>query len=193
MPKALDLTNKKFGKLTAIKKVQSRNGNTYWLCQCECGNQKEIQTSNLTSGATLSCGCLTKNPNKEIYCLNCGTKLNKNQYKYCSIKCQHSFERQKYMDNVNRGVEDGLKKTGNTTKVSDSIRSYLFEKYNNKCQLCGWGMINPATGKTPLEIHHKDGDKTNNKEYNLQLLCPNCHSLTPNYKYLNSQKYKEEH
>ena len=71
MPKALDLTNKKFGKLTAIKKVQSRNGNTYWLCQCECGNQKEIQTSNLTSGSTLSCGCLTKNSNKEIHCLNC--------------------------------------------------------------------------------------------------------------------------
>lgn len=194
MPKALDLTNQQFGKLIAIKKAPSRNGNTYWLCQCECGNQKEIQTGNLTAGLTRSCGCLTqKNPQKEIYCLNCGEKLNKNQQKYCSAKCQASFERKIYVDKVNAGLIDGLKKTGTTTKVSDNIRSYLFEKYDNKCQLCGWGVIHPITGKIPLEIHHIDGDKTNNKEENLQLLCPNCHALTVNYKYLNSKKYKEEH
>lgn len=28
------------------------------MCQCECGNQKEIASSNLKKGATLSCGCL---------------------------------------------------------------------------------------------------------------------------------------
>ena len=59
MPKALDLTGKRFGKLVAISKAPSRNGKTFWLCQCDCGNQKEIQTNNLTSGATQSCGCLS--------------------------------------------------------------------------------------------------------------------------------------
>ena len=63
MPKALDLTGQKFGKLTAIKRAQSRNGKTYWLCQCECGNQKEIQTGHLTSGVTQSCGCLNASIN----------------------------------------------------------------------------------------------------------------------------------
>lgn len=57
MPKALDITNQRFGKLVAISKVPSKNGKTYWLCQCDCGNQKEIQTSHLISGATTSCGC----------------------------------------------------------------------------------------------------------------------------------------
>jgi len=38
MPKALDLTGQKFGKLTAIERLPSRNGKTYWLCKCECGN-----------------------------------------------------------------------------------------------------------------------------------------------------------
>ena len=42
MPKALDLTNQKFGRLTAIKKAPSRSNKTYWLCKCECGNEKEI-------------------------------------------------------------------------------------------------------------------------------------------------------
>ena len=58
MPKALDLTNQKFGRLVALKKVDSKSNKTYWLCQCECGNQKEIQTSHLINGAIQSCGCL---------------------------------------------------------------------------------------------------------------------------------------
>lgn len=32
-----------------------------------------------------------------------------------------------------------------------------------------------------LQVHHKDGDKTNNTLENLQLLCPNCHSYTDNF------------
>ena len=192
MPVALDITNQIFGKLTAIKRVPSRGGKTYWLCRCECGQEKEVQTCHLISGATQSCGCLTKNSKKETHCLNCGKELNKKQFKYCSLKCQRSYERKQYVQKVNEGLCNGTKKSGDTTKISDSIRSYLFQKYNNKCQLCGWGISHPITGKVPLEVHHKDGDRNNNKEENLQLLCPNCHSLTENYKYLNSKKYKKE-
>ena len=57
MAKPLDLTNQKFGKLTAISKAPSRSGKTYWLCKCECGNEKEIQTSHLRNGSITSCGC----------------------------------------------------------------------------------------------------------------------------------------
>ena len=32
MPKALDITGQRFGKLVALKKAESRKGNTYWLC-----------------------------------------------------------------------------------------------------------------------------------------------------------------
>lgn len=190
MPKALDITGQRFGKLVALKKVESRKGNTYWLCQCDCGNQKEIQTSHLTLGQTKSCGCLNRIKSKEEFCLNCKVELQKGQYKYCSIKCQREYERNIYIEKVNNGEENGLKKTGNTYKISDNIRSYLLQKYDNKCQKCGWGEINPITGKCPLEIHHKDGDKTHNELDNLELLCPNCHSLTSNYKYLNSKKFQ---
>ena len=60
---SLDITGKRFGKLVAISKAPSKNGKTYWLCQCDCGNQKEIQTNHLTSGATQSCGCLNDSIN----------------------------------------------------------------------------------------------------------------------------------
>ena len=56
MPKAIDITNQKFGKLTAIQKSESRGGKTYWLCKCECGNEKEVQTSHLRNGSIQSCG-----------------------------------------------------------------------------------------------------------------------------------------
>lgn len=55
--KLIDLTGKKFGKLTVIKKTKSRNKRTMWLCECECGNKKEIGGSELKSGTTKSCGC----------------------------------------------------------------------------------------------------------------------------------------
>lgn len=44
------------------------------------------------------------------------------------------------------------------------------------------------TGKVPLEIHHIDGNYLNNNISNLQVLCPNCHSLTSNYKALNNNQ-----
>lgn len=47
--------------------------------------------------------------------------------------------------------------------------------------------IEKVTGEPPLHVHHIDGDATNNSEDNLQLLCPNCHSLTENYGRLNAK------
>lgn len=55
-----DLVGKKFGKLTVIKRAKNRGHNTCWLCQCECGNLKEALASNLKTGVTNSCGCITK-------------------------------------------------------------------------------------------------------------------------------------
>ena len=53
MSAAIDLTGQQFGHLTAL----IRNGQR-WLCQCDCGKKKSIQTTHLRSGATRSCGHL---------------------------------------------------------------------------------------------------------------------------------------
>lgn len=59
-------------------------------------------------------------------------------------------------------------------------KSHLIKERGRKCEDCGgtkW------KGKDmPLEIHHIDGDRTNNGYDNLQLLCPNCHALTDNWR-----------
>ena len=73
-------------------------------------------------------------------------------------------------------------------QISMHIKTYLFKKYDNKCSKCGWSQINPYTNSIPLEIEHIDGNYRNNKEENLRLLCPNCHSLTETYKGANIHK-----
>jgi hypothetical protein len=56
----LDLTNKKFGKLTVIEYNGRGKYHNEWLCQCDCGNPNLIKVteSNLATGNTKSCGCL---------------------------------------------------------------------------------------------------------------------------------------
>lgn len=55
-PPRNNLIGKNFGYLTPIEWL----GNGKWLCECKCGNQTEVETSNLTSGNTKSCGCYQK-------------------------------------------------------------------------------------------------------------------------------------
>lgn len=55
-----DLTGKTYGRLKVIGFTGIRSPNhASWLCQCECGNFKDILGVNLRSGHTKSCGCLT--------------------------------------------------------------------------------------------------------------------------------------
>jgi len=118
---------------------------------------------------------------KERFCKVCGKELLHRQTIYCSKKCKMNHDQQmyeKYISDWKNGNEDGVY---SDYVVDKRIRRYLHEKYNSKCQKCGWGEINSHTNKVPLQIHHLDGDCTNNKEDNLQLLCPNCHSLTENF------------
>ena len=36
---------------------------------------------------------------------------------------------------------------------------------------------------TPCELDHINGDPTDHRLENLRLICPNCHSLTPTYRF----------
>lgn len=55
--KAKDITNQKFGRLTALYRVKSNNDRTKWLCRCDCGKEVVVMTTSLTTGHTQSCGC----------------------------------------------------------------------------------------------------------------------------------------
>ena len=121
------------------------------------------------------------------YCAYCGKELTIEQRhnSYCSSECANNAKIQKKVDAWTNGEFNGQQANGS---LSTTIRNYLLKKANYRCEKCGWGEINPTTGKVPLEIHHEDGNYLNNKPENLKVLCPNCHALTPSYKALNKSE-----
>lgn len=57
--RAKDITGQRFGRLTDLYPTDKRkNGRVVWHCQCDCGNTIDLPISYLTSGDSLSCGCL---------------------------------------------------------------------------------------------------------------------------------------
>jgi hypothetical protein len=65
---------------------------------------------------------------------------------------------------------------------SNKLRKRLLKDglKQNKCEICELEMWLDKPLK--LELHHIDGNRHNNSIENIQLLCPNCHSYTDNYK-----------
>ena len=182
MPKALDLTDKIFGNLKAIKKAPSKNGKTYWECECLlCGSKREYQTGHLTSGASKSCGCQNgKNFN-----------LSEKTERVCPI-CGRSFE------TVARNRIYCYECSPSQTEYSDAeyqrqkkraIKHQLVIYKGGKCQRCGYCKCEGA-----LQFHHRNPEEKDftlsrinlSKGFSMDelikevdkcdLLCANCHS-----------------
>lgn len=114
---------------------------------------------------------------KHSHCLNCGKEITRGR-SYCDNICYATYQRKEYIKRWKEGKETGII---GADDIATAVKIYIREKYNNSCQLCGWNQVNKFTGIVPLQIHHIDGNCMNNTEENLQLLCPNCHSLTENF------------
>lgn len=52
-----DLQGFTFGSLTVLQLGESKGNGAWWICQCKCGTQKEIRSSDLVQGKVNSCGC----------------------------------------------------------------------------------------------------------------------------------------
>ena len=121
---------------------------------------------------------------KKVYCMKC-QKLHMND----AAKIKNDSQYINYIIKWKAGVVNGMR---GKYQISTHIVRYLREKFNNKCSKCGWNEVNLYTEKIPLETEHIDGNYKNNKEENLDLLCPNCHSLTPTYKGANKGNGRKE-
>lgn len=52
----IDITNKKFNRLLPLEYL----GNSMWKCICDCGTIKNVNSSNIRTGETMSCGCYNR-------------------------------------------------------------------------------------------------------------------------------------
>lgn len=59
------------------------------------------------------------------------------------------------------------------------------------CSKCGWDEKHPEDGLPLTEINHIDGDAENCSESNLEILCPNCHAMTSNFRRRNKKSKRD--
>lgn len=101
-------------------------------------------------------------------CANCDNTVQGNSYTYCRECIDKGVHRRGYGTPVEQYRTDRHRKMK------------LLQDRGHRCENCGlteW-IGHPIT----LELHHVDGDADNNNRENLQLLCLNCHSLSPTFR-----------
>ncbi len=58
MQKVIDLTGKRFGRLTVLNRAENHGIHPSWHCRCDCGKETKVAGQHLRNGTTKSCGCL---------------------------------------------------------------------------------------------------------------------------------------
>lgn len=148
-----NLIGKKFGKLTVVARVSSRYNAIRWLCQCDCGNQKEIRGSKLRTERTKSCGCSRTE----------WRKLRPYEYLYRRL-----IKSNQRLDKTNRGV---------TLSYEDFVRFTTLKQ----CHYCGttikWKMYSPRKGVAHgYYLDRKDNTLGYSKE-NCVVCCSLCNLI----------------
>lgn len=162
------------GEIFKDKKVNNRKFCTR-SCSVTFNNKFKIKNGNYAVKNSLEKNC--KFCNKKL--------INKKIVKtFCNAKCQKGYENKIIYEKIEKGTYE--------YKTPKKYKDYLIDKYGNRCMRCGWNEVNKVTGKVPIQLEHKDGNSNNNDLTNLELLCPNCHSLTSTYGYLNKGNGRNE-
>lgn len=112
-------------------------------------------------------------------CLNCNKSIS-NKNKFCNSSCFGEYRRKIKIELWKKGEIEGH-------TIIKTIRRYLIETFGEYCWKCNWSERHVITGHVPIELNHIDGNWKNCKENNLEILCPNCHSLTLNFRALNKR------
>ena len=121
---------------------------------------------------------------KKIPCKNCGKLIqsiySRTEYNHSGL-CRECYNKQKNEEKIKKWLETGDTGCGVSSTLRNCIRDYIFKKQNCKCAICG---INAEWNGKDLHLilDHIDGDASNNFEYNLRLICPNCDSQLDTYK-----------
>ena len=115
---------------------------------------------------------------RENICIKCGKKfISKRCSKFCCKQCEIEYK--------NSITEQKI--LNDEIIYHKTLRNYLIKIHNKCCNPeCKWDWSSDI--KPILELHHKDGNHKNTRLSNCELLCPNCHSITDNYKFKGGHK-----
>ena len=144
-----NLVDKKFGRFIVLSQVvNGKQGQSRWLCKCDCGKLREVRGSSLESGDSQSCGCLQK----EIVSKIIGS-LRPNW-------------------NGGRTMRKGYVVVLDRTSIHANSEGYALEHLIIMDKMLG----RPVDTKTE-SVHHKNGIKSDNRPENLELRIKQQHPL----------------
>jgi hypothetical protein len=130
-----NLIGQRFGQWTVLKKIGSHNKCTLWLCECECGIQRNIQFGGLTSGQRTRC-------------------------KICGHRSQRSPE--EITDTIWGGIKRSAASRNISFDIEKEEAYDLFLEQQRKCALTGLDIGFAETmrehniGKTTASLDRKD-------------------------------------
>lgn len=186
--KIVDLSGRIFGRLTVIRQSskRSKSGDLYWVCSCECGNEKEVISSNLKYGKTRSCGCLAKElsskrakelftkPKTECSVDGCENDTSKGGNGFCG---KHAQRYRRYGDPLYvtpesvRAMHSRLAQLENAEAHKDTYKKF-YGRHEHRVigeKIAGRKL------RSDEHVHHIDGDKHNNNASNLVILTASEH------------------
>jgi hypothetical protein len=89
MTNFIDLSGRRFGRLTVLRRTKLQCGKIFWECRCDCSSVTEVSGSNLRTGHIASCGCIRRKhglsgtPTHSSWC---------NMMDRCYCETHHAFE-----------------------------------------------------------------------------------------------------
>lgn len=120
-----------------------------------------------------SCSAKYNNKKRKVIknkCKNCNNLISTTK-QYCGNKC---FNEYRFKEIIYKKFQQG------EIYVRLTLKHCLLVTHEYKCFKCG--LIEWMGKKLSLELNHIDGDSSNNFPNNLELICPNCHSVTESWK-----------
>lgn len=147
MRKRIDMTGRKYGRLTVIELDRRENNHTFWKCRCDCGNIAIIDGAKLRNGHTKSCGCFRLENNRkqrkynqfEIVDGYVRVKMNNDDYMLCDIEDWKMLKGKYWSVNADGYAVTGgkmffhKKVTNTTSEIIDHINMNKLD--NRKCNL----------------------------------------------------------
>jgi len=144
-----------------------------------CGKEHDVEQREINRGngkfCSISCSTiysakLKQEPN--VQCAFCGVKFyrapskirrSKSGLYFCSQECHNKAA------TLNGGL---LQVWPQHYGTGNDYRRIAFAEFPHICNHCGYDVEVRI-----LEVHHIDGDRKNNAIHNLEILCPNCHTV----------------
>ena len=106
--KLIDLTGKRFGYITVLRRYGHSKNEVTWLCKCDCGNKTVVVGQELRRGNTKSCGCFKGSLISIANTKHGGSKKHIKERLYriwygMKTRCEHSHSKP-YKDYGGRGI-----------------------------------------------------------------------------------------